>query len=239
MGRFIPAQKRERKKIGFGFLATCRQAYTEGYVIFYTKNTFLLPPGRLPHTFHWAGILRPEHTRLIRSLGLSIGCSDLKHGGFIDKLASGEYRSLGYIVGPLYVDLGVTNRQHTKPERLSPQDIGSMARFFLEKMWLEKLYWIDQFSWDSVHELVVENDMNKVTFEGQTYKTGHDDVDDVDDSVFRILPTFNTKLNALLASALDSVQAKIAEKVQVLGFEGTKAWVEAESPHGVFGGTSL
>ena len=59
------------------FLATCRQAYEEGHVMFYTQNTFHLPPGSLGETKEVLAEIKPEHIAMMRSVTLGLTLLDL------------------------------------------------------------------------------------------------------------------------------------------------------------------
>ena len=58
-----------RQSSDFHFLATCRQAYREGHILFYSLNTFYLPPGSLEHNSEYFTLLRPGNDALIRHVG--------------------------------------------------------------------------------------------------------------------------------------------------------------------------
>ncbi|KAL9132989.1 MAG: hypothetical protein Q9175_005832 [Cornicularia normoerica] len=67
---------------GFQFLATCRQACTEGHVVFYSLNVFYLPPGPLEYTLRGLKTLRPQHLAMITKIGLTMDLLDLTPAGF-------------------------------------------------------------------------------------------------------------------------------------------------------------
>lgn len=70
---------------GFQLLATCKQAYSEGYELFYAMNTFFLPPGWTEHTHgHLIKTIHWKHKNLISSVGLIIGLEDLTPSIFSD-----------------------------------------------------------------------------------------------------------------------------------------------------------
>lgn len=64
----------EKREISFAYLATCRQAYDEGHVMFYSENTFAVPPGDIAYCEAWESSLTPEHRNLIKALSLRSGC---------------------------------------------------------------------------------------------------------------------------------------------------------------------
>ena len=59
------------------FLATCRQAYAEGHVMFYTQNTFHLPIGSLEETKEVLAKIKPEHVAMMRNVTLGLTLLDL------------------------------------------------------------------------------------------------------------------------------------------------------------------
>ncbi|KAI4113195.1 MAG: hypothetical protein LQ338_008219 [Usnochroma carphineum] len=59
------------------FLSVCRTAYEEGHPLFYSQNTFQIPPGPLSVTKQYFDGLQPEHRRLIRKVVLNISLVDL------------------------------------------------------------------------------------------------------------------------------------------------------------------
>ena len=59
---------------GVQLIATCRQAYDEGHVLFYSSNTFHLPA---TETFEWSDRLQPKHKYLIKRISITIGPNEL------------------------------------------------------------------------------------------------------------------------------------------------------------------
>lgn len=62
---------------GYQILATCKQAYEEGVVAFYTKNTFYLPPGPVEHSINYFNDLTRETRTMIQKIGIRFGVEDL------------------------------------------------------------------------------------------------------------------------------------------------------------------
>lgn len=62
---------------GYQILGTCKQAYEEGAELFYTKNTFYLPPGPIEHSITYFNNLAPATRALIKSVGIRFGIEDL------------------------------------------------------------------------------------------------------------------------------------------------------------------
>lgn len=59
---------------GVQLIATCRQAYDEGHALYYSSNTFHLPPTM---TFKWSDRLQTKHKFLIKRIGITIGANEL------------------------------------------------------------------------------------------------------------------------------------------------------------------
>lgn len=59
---------------GIQLIATCRQAYHEGHNLFYSSNTFHLPPTM---TFEWPDRLQPKHKAMIKRISTPIGLDEL------------------------------------------------------------------------------------------------------------------------------------------------------------------
>jgi len=216
--------------LGFGYLATCQQAYEEGHQMFYSQNTFFLPPGWLLYTQCWERDLRSEHRGLIQSLGIGMGLLDIQSQEFCDCDA-------------------VTGPSSGRPERtLWANDIDRFlehdgeimtesAHMFIEAtgvgemrgMWQEKLRWMRACDWDSVQEMVVANETSKVAFRRDLLPSKINISEDTDDE----------KLDELLNSATESVTAVIGAGLDALSNADTEAWVEAGAPLGVYDGKSL
>lgn len=62
---------------GCQFLGTCRQAYTEGRELFYTLNTFYIPPGPLSHAVAYFDQLQPSNLALIRTICIRFTLEDV------------------------------------------------------------------------------------------------------------------------------------------------------------------
>ena len=63
-----------QSRSGVQLIATCRQAYDEGHALFYSSNTFHLPPIM---TFEWSDKLQTKHKFLIKRIGITIGPNQL------------------------------------------------------------------------------------------------------------------------------------------------------------------
>ena len=61
---------------GFQLLATCKQACTEGFAVFYSFNRFFLPSGSVEHARDRLHALQPQHRDMIKTFGLDMGLKD-------------------------------------------------------------------------------------------------------------------------------------------------------------------
>ena len=66
-------------------------------MMFYSQNTFILPPGQDGYAECWAATLRPEYKKMVQSLHLRITWEDLKPEGFLGRLASVKFLPSGEI----------------------------------------------------------------------------------------------------------------------------------------------
>ena len=58
-------------------LATCRQAYDEGHVMYYSDNVFHLPPGRCEDMKEVLAKIKPEHLTMMKHVVLRLSLLDL------------------------------------------------------------------------------------------------------------------------------------------------------------------
>ena len=65
------------KQPGFHLLTTCKNAYQDGRYMFYTMNTFHLPPGSAHDAEIWLNHLKPDHKTLIKSACITFTLADL------------------------------------------------------------------------------------------------------------------------------------------------------------------
>jgi hypothetical protein len=89
-----PSTKNTHSPPAVQFLASSRQAYTEGCGIFFSDNTFHLPAGPAAYTKSLFGQYQPQTLALIRSVTLHIGLHDL---GYTDGYKQFDDRNCGEI----------------------------------------------------------------------------------------------------------------------------------------------
>ena len=111
---------------GFQLLATNRRALSECAPIFWSSNTFYLPPGPVCHTRYYFNNVRPQHLALIRRLAIRFSLRDLTER---------------VIMGTEYY----TRHQPDSPGRplqtIPPRGWGKFCAQVLDKIWAEKLFW--------------------------------------------------------------------------------------------------
>ena len=61
-------------RLGVQLIATCKRAYVEGHGLFYSNNTFHLPP-KMP--FLWPERLQAKHKSMIKRISITIGLLEL------------------------------------------------------------------------------------------------------------------------------------------------------------------
>lgn len=59
---------------GIQLLATCNKAYNEGHELFYSSNTFHLPPTM---TFEWSNELQAKHKAMVKRISITLGLEEL------------------------------------------------------------------------------------------------------------------------------------------------------------------
>ena len=70
----IETTPRTGSRADIQLLVTCKQAYNEGHELFYSSNTFHLPP---VETFSWSDRLAPKYKAMIKRISITIGLVEL------------------------------------------------------------------------------------------------------------------------------------------------------------------
>ncbi|KAM0801899.1 hypothetical protein BDR22DRAFT_144933 [Usnea florida] len=66
-----------KKQPGFQLLVTCKSAYRDGHVMFYSLNTFHLPAGSASDAQQWLDGLKMCHRSMIKSACMTLSLADL------------------------------------------------------------------------------------------------------------------------------------------------------------------
>ena len=120
-----------------GLLATSRGIYHETHVMYYSLNTFCLPPGPLSHSEYIFGNMAPQHKSLIKSVAVQFSFADLTFD-IVDHIEA-EFRNV---------------QVQSDSEREATR-WGILASSCLAEMWQRKRAWVQK--WDSLDELRLES----------------------------------------------------------------------------------
>lgn len=153
---------KEQKQIqsGFQLLMTCKAAYRDGYRIFYSSNTFHLPPGSASDLENWFGTLKPEHRCLIKSVCLTFSIKDITP----NVLKEMEKKWLW--------DIPVKTR------RLEQRVVFEVAYALCWRYWQDKIDWVKKL--EGIERVVLlcvngevgewESGSGRVVFEGEGWR---------------------------------------------------------------------
>ncbi|CAD6591110.1 MAG: hypothetical protein ASARMPREDX12_004925 [Alectoria sarmentosa] len=92
----IPETTANVERPGIQLMATCKQAYLEGHTLFYSSNTFHLPP-TMP--FWWSDRLELKHKAMIKRISIQIGLVELTPA-MLDEIKSSRLAGVGRKNGP-------------------------------------------------------------------------------------------------------------------------------------------
>lgn len=152
---------------GVQLLASNRQAYTEGCGIFYSENTFHIPPGPIACTERVLEQYQPQHLALIRRLTLHVGLHDLGYFGDLRQFDKTTLDDVGYV--------GDLKQSNKRTHRLSItwQSFNDMNSC-LEELWRSKLLYVREHFhnlkefrivfWDLDYDVWITDDAQKVSF---------------------------------------------------------------------------
>ncbi|KAL8792672.1 MAG: hypothetical protein Q9195_004732 [Heterodermia aff. obscurata] len=99
--------------LAVNLLATCRQAYNEGRMMFYSENVFHLPPGRWEEMSNVLTNIKPEHLALIKHIVIRLSLLDLRSSVLRrpDYALPKQYQEIG---GPNYISIWLFKLKHTQ-----------------------------------------------------------------------------------------------------------------------------
>ncbi|KAL9065377.1 MAG: hypothetical protein Q9161_008280 [Pseudevernia consocians] len=125
---------------GIQILATSKELYAHGHLLFYTQNHFHLAPGPITISSHYFYRLQPQHRSLIRSFVLTFSVADLTPEGFqyVHHLASRYQESHSHAISSLPRD-----------EQIATWITASVHA--LDMIWRQKLAWLK--TWPGLHHL--------------------------------------------------------------------------------------
>ena len=118
--------KKPRFKYGVQLLATCRQAYAEGYPLYYGKNTFHLPSCDVDAMKEVLEAFQPKHLAIVKSLIVNCSFNDILSAD--SEIIWGEWRADIADEPSLYAD-------HAAHDLI----------FCIGVSWNAKIYWLLHF----------------------------------------------------------------------------------------------
>lgn len=124
---------------GLAFLSTCRRAYEECRLHYYSNTIFFLAPGKVTNTINLAKVVQLANLELITSIGIRFDAADF---------GPKEYRSLSRLFG---------GQIATGLSRFAPNRSWRITRELLRAVWHNKLRWIYRHSWRSLRVIHLEN----------------------------------------------------------------------------------
>ncbi|MCJ1470783.1 hypothetical protein MMC07_009430 [Pseudocyphellaria aurata] len=193
----------------YQILATCKQAYKEGVLSFYTKNTFFLPPGPVEHSINFFNHLTSDTRSLIKTIGIRFDLEDLapifiaqqqKSAGSFDKKWMTAWNS----------DKPGKNFSFACAEKLGD-------------IWFEKLAWVQE--WDTVDTAKLEFGTMNTGFDvtGQDLAYYLEDVEQYWQEGLPIKPA-----ESILSTALEAVaeaRKTIQDKIDKDGWAKCRDWI--------------
>lgn len=180
-------------------LATCKQAYLEGHTIFYSSNTFHLPPTL---TFSWSDRLLAKHKAMIKRISLTIGLVQLTSPVF-KLIESG-------------MPAGVSNKNGHR----WAAEVGNI----LVAYWCIKLEEIAD--WDSLEELELHSISGSYLFQHhEVVAVWKRDTPRLESSLWNDRMK-KSRWNEIIRRSYDSAYANIVTKVTFEGWEMTKEWLD-------------
>lgn len=197
-------------------LATCKQAYLEGHVWFYTRNMFFLPRGPLSITHHYFGELQEQHRSLIQAIGIRLGLQDLTAED-LDLLES----HLDDNGPPLYHRY--PNRQGVRAQLSWSSGLANRALYH----WTRKLGFVRSFT--TLKHVRVESAYATVDLDGSTLRASLKGVRSY--TTLRYLGRLGSpneiswEVQNLLEQAYTETQNLLSQRVRQYGWISTKRWL--------------
>ena len=204
---------------GFQILATCKSIYGQYHELFYTANTFFLPPGPLDETLRYLlKKLQPEHVNMISRVGVTLGLRDLTPGGF-EQVQTSMSRDC---------------RKQSSTDKTGGREWADAVRIHLLQIWYSKLAFLRKTKGLRFVRLAVEGEeaeeegaveVDGLGFERALEVIAGDGSPQSDD-----LLLFHAKeVTALIYRASMKVKREITERVDRDGWGALKGWVRSRS----------
>ncbi|KAL9062873.1 MAG: hypothetical protein Q9161_009721 [Pseudevernia consocians] len=187
---------------GFQILATCKLAYGQYHGMFYSSNTFFLPPGRFEETLkHFFINLQAEHVNMINRVGVTMGLEDLTPAVF--KQAQ---------------NIMSHNVRYLSPDQVGPA-WGIAVQVLLSDIWQQKLAFLRRTRGLTLVKLATDDEVLEI--DGSNLRKAFKGIgDDGDD--FQICAK---ELAHMVGRAKINVKNEIVWRVNRDGWRALRAWV--------------
>ena len=201
---------------GFQILATCKSIYGQYHELFYTANTFFLPPGPLDETLrHLFNNMQPEHVNMISRVGVTLGLRDLTPGGF-EQVQDSMCR---------------VHRNHSSSSQAGGREWADAIRVHLLQTWYSKLAFLRKTKGLKLVKLAVEGEEGEeegvlerdgLGFERALEVIAGDGSPHSDE----LLLFHAEEVTALIYRASMNVEREITERVDRDGWRAVRGWVK-------------
>ena len=198
---------------GFQILGTCKLIYGQYHELFYTANTFFLPPGPLDETLrHLFNNLQPEHMNMISRVGVTLGLQDLTPGDF-EQLQDSMSRDC---------------RNHSSLSQAGGREWADAIRIHLLQTWYSKLAFLRKAKGLKLVRMAVEGEKEGVfEVDGPGFERALEViVDDGSPHLDELLLFHAEKVTALIYRASMNVKREITERVDRDGWRALRGWVK-------------
>lgn len=136
---------------GFHLLTTCKNHYQDGRYMFYSMNTFHLPPGSARDAEDWLNHLKPDHRAMIKSACITFTLADLAP----DVLVEMEKKWLW--------DFPATTRQNEQ------RMVFEVTYILCWRFWQDKIRWLQK--WEELENVYMKMaDGVTVAFDGVAFR---------------------------------------------------------------------
>lgn len=196
---------------GFQMLATCKAVYGQNHEMFYSSNTFFLPPGPFEQTLkHFFKNLQAEHVNMINRVGVTLGLQDLTPAVF-KQVQDVMSHNLGYL-----------------PSSQVGRAWGVAVQVHLSDIWQQKLAFVRDTRQLNMVKLATDDRVLEI--DGKSRVLGIDG-----GSLRRVFKGIGgygddftvcaKEVSALVRHAEMNVKKEIAERVDRDGWRALRAWV--------------
>ena len=185
-------------------LATCKQAYREGHIWFYTHNTFYLPRGPIALSHQYFKTLQPHHRNIIQTLGIEFGLGDITQE-YLEAHDSALKSASGWVYNALLLDSGLMLADHCM------------------RTWAAKLIFARSFSTLKLCRLQSRHrtlDLDGTNLQNSLLGISTEQADGP-----RIAGMCSRTVKPFVRSAYFEVSREVDTRVQRFGWENTRQWL--------------